>query len=570
METFVSLTYAITGAAILLFLKPALADRDNPENRAFVVFIIAVALYAFFDATNLLITGFGLSLFLQKATITAGILIGISWLLFAVVFSEDYTLNREYTIALGLYVVVTVLGTWFNVGNMIIGPGAIILETLFWPDPQLGFFILLGGAYLQILLGTGVFATEALKAASIRRKQAMMLTLAILPAVLGSFANAYVLSTDFPTVDFTIYGFAISSGVFAAAMYSGRFLDIKPIARQTVVNEMDEAVITVDEDNRVVDCNTSAKELCNVTDQEIGLSVAAFFDSTDIEIDALLKATGQADTVVETERNGEAKYYRLSVTAINESPTRGRIIIIRDITAQKAREKQLKQQKTQLERQNERLDEFAGVVSHDLKGPITVAGSYVNIARQKDDPEDEITEIEAALGRAENLIEDLLDVARRPQEFDHEPVRLDRLAHQAWATVLTSDQSLVVETDAIVTADPSHLQRLFENLFRNSIEYGGSDVTVRVGTTADGFYIADDGVGIPANKRENVFDIGVTEDPDGTGYGLAIVRNIVDGHGWSIEITTSESGGARFDITNVSFDESAQLTTQEDSDSVME
>lgn len=570
METFVGITYALTGAAILLFLKPALADREKPVNRAFAVFIVAVALYAFLDAANLLITEFGLSLLLQKATITAGILIGVSWLVFAVVFSEDYRLTRRYTTGLGLYIVVTVLGTWLNVDNMIIGAEATVLETFFWPDPQLGFFLLLGGAYLQILLGTSMFGTEALKSASIRRKQAMMLTLAIFPAVLGSLANAYVLSTDFPTVDFTIYGFAISSGVFAAAMYIGRFLDIKPIARQTVVSEMDEAVITVDNDNQVVDCNSSAKELCNITDQGIGLSATAFFDAIDIDIDTLLEAAGEVDIVVTAERDDETQYYDLSVTAINESVNRGQVIVIRDITAQKAREKQLAQQKTQLERQNERLDEFASVVSHDLKGPITVAGSYVNIARQKDDPEEAIGEIEVALQRAENLIEDLLEVARRSQEFEYESVELGKSAHQAWGSVLTDEQSLVVETDVIVTADPSHLQRLFENLFRNSIKYGGSDVTVRVGTTTDGFYIADDGVGISENERENIFDIGVTEDPDGTGYGLAIVRNIVEGHGWSIEITTSESGGARFDITNVSFAETAQSTTQESSDHAIE
>jgi signal transduction histidine kinase len=89
-------------------------------------------------------------------------------------------------------------------------------------------------------------------------------------------------------------------------------------------------------------------------------------------------------------------------------------------------------------------------------------------------------------------------------------------------------------------------------------------VTVRVETTSDGFYIADDGVGIPASDRENIFDEGVTHDSAGTGYGLAIVRSIVEGHDWSIEATASESGGARFDITNVSFDATLQSTTQED------
>jgi signal transduction histidine kinase len=85
------------------------------------------------------------------------------------------------------------------------------------------------------------------------------------------------------------------------------------------------------------------------------------------------------------------------------------------------------------------------------------------------------------------------------------------------------------------------------------VEHGGSDVTVRVGTLDDrpGFYVEDDGPGIPEEVREEVFDRGVTTDDDGTGFGLAIVREIAEAHGWTVRATESDAGGARFEFTGV-------------------
>jgi len=78
-------------------------------------------------------------------------------------------------------------------------------------------------------------------------------------------------------------------------------------------------------------------------------------------------------------------------------------------------------------------------------------------------------------------------------------------------------------------------------------------VKIRIGTLDSGFYLADDGPGIPADEREAVFESGYTTSEDGTGLGLRIVKRIVEAHGWEIESTNSASGGAGFEITGVSF-----------------
>jgi signal transduction histidine kinase len=101
-----------------------------------------------------------------------------------------------------------------------------------------------------------------------------------------------------------------------------------------------------------------------------------------------------------------------------------------------------------------------------------------------------------------------------------------------------------------VVGDESRVRQLFENLFRNAIEHAGEDVTVTVGVldNGDGFYIADDGPGIPDEDRDRVFDSGYTTIEDGSGLGLVTVQRIVDAHNWSVTVTDSNDGGARFEI----------------------
>jgi signal transduction histidine kinase len=100
-----------------------------------------------------------------------------------------------------------------------------------------------------------------------------------------------------------------------------------------------------------------------------------------------------------------------------------------------------------------------------------------------------------------------------------------------------------------VQADEGALRRLVENLFTNALEHGGDHVTV--GTFSHGFYVADDGPGVPEDEREQVFEPGQTSKDDGEGFGLASVRQLAVAHGWNVAVTESEAGGARFEVTDV-------------------
>ena len=213
--------------------------------------------------------------------------------------------------------------------------------------------------------------------------------------------------------------------------------------------------------------------------------------------------------------------------------------------------RRLKERSEALEQQNERLEQFTSFVSHDLRNPLNVAQLQLELAARECDSE-HLEAVSSSHDRMEALIDDLLVFTRSDQTVEStEPMSLASVAEASWANVDTADATLVVETDTWIEADRGRLQQLFENLYRNAVEHAGHDVTITVGGTETGFFVADDGPGIPAEGREQVFESGYSTNQSGTGLGLAIVAEIVDAHGWAVRATESEDGGARIEVTGI-------------------
>jgi len=222
-------------------------------------------------------------------------------------------------------------------------------------------------------------------------------------------------------------------------------------------------------------------------------------------------------------------------------------------------ERRLRARTEELERQNERLAEFVTIVSHDLRVPLNVAEGRVELAREEGDSE-HLSVVADSLERMETLIEDTLTLAREGRTVsDRERVTVGDVARQCWSWVEGGDATLEVVDEFAVCGDVDRLQQVFENLFRNAVEHGGPDVAVSLGTLDDGsgFYVEDDGAGIPEGEREEVFERGYTTSADGTGFGLPIVEEIVDAHGWSVAIADSGDRGTRLEITGVELVETA-------------
>jgi PAS domain S-box-containing protein len=216
---------------------------------------------------------------------------------------------------------------------------------------------------------------------------------------------------------------------------------------------------------------------------------------------------------------------------------------------------ELQAQKRKLSHERDRLDDFTSILSHDIQNPLNVALLRTDLASRECDSEHLSTAVQA-LSRIEELTDSLLTLTKHGQTVEETSVvQLDTMASQSWDTIVTEEASLRAVTTERVRANQSRVHRLFENLFRNAVEHNNTDVTVTVGLVEDGsgFYVADDGAGIPESKRSELFERGFTTSEHGIGLGLQIVKRICEAHGWEVTVAESTDGGARFEITNVEF-----------------
>ena len=233
-----------------------------------------------------------------------------------------------------------------------------------------------------------------------------------------------------------------------------------------------------------------------------------------------------------------------------------------DITQRKERERELERTKRRLEdsnealrRKNERLEQFASVVSHDLRNPLTVARLQAEFAEESGGDE-HFERLHTSHERMDAMIEDLLLLARAETSVDTDgTVALASRAKRAWEGVRTPGAKLELDLPGAseIRGDPELLGHVFENLFRNAVDHNDRPVTVRVGVLAEngertGFYVEDDGCGIDPDSAGQATDYGYSTAESGTGFGLSIVAEFVDRHGWELTIGDSTDGGARFEI----------------------
>ncbi|MFQ3293256.1 MAG: signal transduction histidine kinase [Halobacteriales archaeon] len=417
-------------------------------------------------------------------------------------------------------------------------------------------------SYVLLLVGLVLLLRMILRSQRLYRGQVIALTVAVLVPIV---ANALYLLGPIAH-DLTPLTFVVSGSALSVALFRYRLTDVTPIAREAVLEKVTDGVLVIDH-GRIVDVNPAARSMLHLDGDVVGeRAVECLPSGFDLSEDGCF-SSGEQDVIVD----GEPKIYAVTVSDFGpEDGPPGQIVVLHDITARIQREREL-------ERQNEQLDQFASFVSHDLRNPLNVASGFVDLLGDRYE-DDQLNRVDESLDRMETLLDEMLTLARQGQTIEStQPVSIAGQARAAWDVVETGGANLVVADTATVQADPSRLQQVFENLFRNAVEHGSqtpppgaqedqadpsqSAVTVTIeliddgespAIGFDGFAVVDDGPGVPPGKREQIFEAGETTNRDGTGLGLAIVENVVEAHGWTIDAVGRDGAeGARFEIRNV-------------------
>jgi PAS domain S-box-containing protein len=319
---------------------------------------------------------------------------------------------------------------------------------------------------------------------------------------------------------------------------------------QRLVEEVEEyAIFMLDESGHIVTWNEGARRVKGYAKEEVvGEHLSLFYpDGNEDRVDYLLERATESGSIQDegwrVRKDGTKFWANATITATHDRD--GNLLgfskVTRDMTDRREYE-------WKLEQKNARLERVMSVLNHDLRTPLNTAQARLTLGRERQEPE-HFDVAEDALGRVEELLDQLMAFAEKGRVVSEAgPVDLAAVVSNAERTV-NYDLTLRVDDELpTVNGDENRLQELFENLFQNVGDHTDPNATVTVGTTDDGFYVADDGDGIHERRRENVFDTGYTTSDDGTGFGLSIVEEIAEAHGWEVSVVESDAGGARFEF----------------------
>jgi signal transduction histidine kinase len=539
----------LSALVVALFLAGYAGVKFRSGRRGAVVVLffwiaIATIVWTGFSALKLLQTDPATKLlFFRLLHIGAAVLPPL--LFFFVVAYTDRTrwLQPEQIASVFSLPTIFVTLLFLDSGQLIVGEtelitnGLVILRVGNGP----GFLLFLLYSTALVVASIGLLLFEARRVGSTYYPQAALLALAlIIPILFGLLTAARVPPFSAERVNLVPTSATISTGILGVLLARYRLFELPPMAYATAMKHSPDSVLVLDRDKRILQANDRGSDLLDRLEGQTGDVLTQRLPNFD---------PGAADEElfeVATE-NEESAYYRL----FTESLTRGGrhigwVVTFRDETTQQ-------RQQRRLQDQNEQLEDFSSIVSHDLRNPLNVARGRLELLREETDS-GHVEPIDRALMRMDDLIEDLLRLSREgSQVTETEPVDIGDLATDCWQNVATSEATIETPVDRSVYADRSRLQQLLENMIRNAIEHAGETVTVTVGELADGFYIEDDGSGITEAEREKVIEAGYSTSDDGTGLGLNIVKQIVDAHGWEIRVSDGTDGGARFEITGVEF-----------------
>lgn len=373
-----------------------------------------------------------------------------------------------------------------------------------------------------------------------------------------------------PYVEVVVYGIVLVAIPIGWSYLNQAYFSLQPLALQTVIEKLEDGIFVFDANDRAIYYNEAGSRLLGTTSssadgiqsaetlfaEQPALRECYYGEKTNNTHPRSERQTEPTDGPIAIETDRGTRYCDIELSAIRNSVNEriGTVLVVRDVTDTHEKQREIRKRTAELERQNERLEMFAGTVSHDLQNPLHTAQGYLELARETN-RETHFERVEQSLDRMSSIIDDLLRLARIEMTTEEtEPVSVPMLVTDVWETLDGPEATLEVDIPAATTieADRGLLQNLFENLFRNAIEHNEQPVTVTVDTLdSDGIYIADDGEGPPSESPDIIFEQGYTTDSDSLGFGLSIVKEIANAHGWEIRITESSGGGARFEITGI-------------------
>lgn len=503
------------------------------------------------------------------------------WLLLALRYTgrEKWLASAKLRL-LFIVPILTLLAIWTNEAHGLMWHQVVIdpsdpFPILYWMR-GVWFWVFTVYTYLLLLLGTILLIETVVRSHDLYRGQAVVLLIGALVPWIGN--ALYLFGFDLfgrlvPTpVLFTFTGVAMAWGLFRFQL-----LDIVPVAREAVLESMSDAVIVLDEQNRIVDLNAAAQSLIDSpTSEVVG---KPFSQLLPIGLDSIQRWEERSETrnemILEDEDHKQYTFDpRVSLLHDRRGKLAGRLLVLRDITERKQIEEALRLARDQALESSRMKSRLLANVSHELRTPLGAIlgyseflrdGTYGSVSEEQVDTLEKIIESTSYLS---SLVSQLLEQAK----IEAGQTTLNMLPFSLQELVERVESKSSIEARAkglsllfrledvpnIVIGDERKIEQILLNLVSNALKFTGEgEVQVRIYRCDEhqlALQVTDTGPGIPDDMREEIFkpfrrvDDSVTREHGGIGLGLAIVEQLVMLMEGRIELETALGTGSTFTV----------------------
>jgi PAS domain S-box-containing protein len=476
----------------------------------------------------------------------------------------------------------------------------IITQGIIWTNPWHHVWILAEGgrgawfwvhttySFVLVFIGLTLMGLAILRAPALRRWQVILLLLGLLIPIGVNILHTFGIIPYI--VDLTPIAFTAAMVAFAWTIYRHRLFDLTPLARDVLIDSMQDGMVVLDTDYRIVDHNPAARALMGA-DIEQALIGQVFPAWTTLishvnpmavtETELALPPSGSArDT-------GMQRIYEVTITPLydHQQMLAGFLLRLHDITERKQAENAIRQYACELERRNAELDArnaeldaFAHTVAHDLKNPLAVLVGFSTLleSRLARMPTEKVyanlTRITQTGNKMTNIIDELLLLSsvRKMDEVETGPLEMASIVAEARdrlvdMTAHAQGTIVVPETWPVAIGYAPWVEEVWINYLSNALKYGGSPPHVELGATvSDGhpseaahnsfvrFWCRDNGPGLTENEQALLFTQFTRLHEvraEGHGLGLSIVRRIVEKLGGTAGVESELGQGCTFWFT---------------------
>jgi PAS domain S-box-containing protein len=562
----------------------------------FVVLMLGVTQWSLGNMLELTVSGLQLKVFFANFQFIGITTVPAAWL----AFTLDYTgrgkwLTRRNIALLTIMPAITVVVALTNVADLFRTSVFLLTRgeyTLMGTVMGPGYWVHAAYSYLLLVAGAGLLIQSFVRSSRLYRRQTAMLLVASFVPWVANFLTIFDLN-PFSPLDLTPFAFTITGLAMGWSIVRYRLLDIIPVARDTIIENMSDAVLVLDAHNRVVDINPAALRAIGLPSSSaaIGKPAAQVLSGYQDLLEQYRTVEEAWAEITLREKEPTRRDFELHISPLRNrhGDLTGRLIVLHEISDLKRAAEQIKIQNEMLARTNRELveaqqkaeeasrlkSEFLATMSHELRTPLNSVIGYADFmltglpGKLAEKQEDYLKRIMANGERLLALINDILDISKI------EAARLELTCEafspaellkgvQSQMQSLADQKGLSFRTQLDPNLPPQlkgdlrRLEQILANLIDNAIRFteaGRVDVRFeRAGDSSWTMSVADTGVGIPPHALEFIFDEfrqvdgSPQREKGGTGLGLAIVRKLTTLMGGSVHVQSEVGKGSTFTV----------------------